>query len=166
MAPAIRFRPLDPRDFPQVLRWFNEPHALRWYGGGCTLADVEDDYVPILEGRHPAAAHVVEVDGMAAGLFEWSRLGDFPVVQRHYGVDDPGTVNVDVILSAAVAGRGIGPRAIRTYLSEVVFPASGAAACVIDPESENAVAIRAYEKAGFVFTRAAAEDGEGTPSIS
>lgn len=50
-------------------------------------------------------------------------------------------------------GKGLGPAAIRAFLRDVVFARYDVAECVIGPSVRNLSAIRAYEKAGFVFLR-------------
>jgi GNAT superfamily N-acetyltransferase len=50
---------------------------------------------------------------------------------------------------------------IREFLRRVVFADPRIHSLVIDPEAENPIAIRAYEKAGFRFLRTASDDGDG-----
>jgi len=50
---------------------------------------------------------------------------------------------------------------VRRLLEEHIFADPRVVSCVIDPLVGNAIAIRAYEKAGFHFLRVAPEDGEG-----
>jgi aminoglycoside 6'-N-acetyltransferase len=48
-------------------------------------------------------------------------------------------------------GRGHGSAFVRAFADKIL--ANGAPRVVLDPEPENARAIRAYEKAGFVRNR-------------
>ena len=63
----------------------------------------------------------------------------------------------------ALVGKGHGPRLLRAFLRDVVFRRYDVAECVIGPSVRNASAIRAYEKAGFVFWRDAVIPGEADP---
>lgn len=162
MHERFTFRPLTPGDLPTLLRWFNAPHALPWYGGGCTLSEIEEEYLPVIAGDLNIPAYIACVDGREVGMVEHTRAGDFPTFQRAYRIDDPDTANIDVIVGEAdVAHRGLGPAIIRAFLGAKVFHDPRTPSCVIDPLVDNHIAIRAYEKAGFTFDRALADDGEG-----
>lgn len=47
-------------------------------------------------------------------------------------------------------GRGLGARAIRGLLDDVIFKDAGLTGCVVDPDASNERSVRAFEKAGFV----------------
>lgn len=156
----FRFRPLRHDDLDMLARWFSAPHARAWYGED--LAEIRAQYVPVIEGAVPVHAFVVQHEGRDIGLVEWERLGDFPEVQAAYGVEDPDTSNCDVLIGEPdAAHRGLGAPLVRAFLREIVFADPRITGCVIDPESDNVIAIRCYEKAGFRFLRAVAEDTEG-----
>jgi RimJ/RimL family protein N-acetyltransferase len=81
-----------------------------------------------------------------------------------YAVQDPDIVNIDVLVGEEdMAHRGLGPAMIRRFLREIVFREERFKTCIIDPETENKSAIRAYEKAGFRHVRTMPDDGEGKP---
>lgn len=156
----FHFRPLVAADLPTLVRWFSEPHARRWYGED--EAAIRAEYEPVLAGAFPIHPFVVVHEGREIGLVEWERTGDFPELQAAYGVEDPDLANCDVLIGEPdAAHRGLGPPLIEAFLREIVFADPRITGCVIDPETDNAIAIRAYEKCGFRFVRAAAEDGEG-----
>lgn len=156
----FRFRPLVAADLPTLVRWFSEPHARAWYGED--EAAIRAEYAPVLAREIPIQAFVVAHEGRDIGLVEWERTGDFPELQAAYGVEDPDMANCDVLVGEPdAAHRGLGPALIEAFLREIVFADPRITGCVIDPETDNAIAIRAYEKCGFRFARAAAEDTEG-----
>lgn len=159
---SFAFRPLAEGDLPLLLRWFGAPHARRWYGRGGTLEEVEREYRPCIAGQVPVHALVVLHQGRPIGLVEWERMGDTPELQRAYGIADPDTANCDILIGAAdAAHRGLGAALVREFLARHIFADPRITRCVIDPQTDNAIAIRAYEKAGFRFLRAEPEDGEG-----
>ena len=151
----ISFRPLALRDLPAVHRWMNAPHAERWWGRrGMTLEAVVEEYSSYIDGRVPIHAYVVRSADRDIGLMEWVRFGDFPELMEVYGVEDPEAVNCDALIGEpSFAHRGLGPPMITLFLREIAFADARRTACFIDPEAENAIAIRAYEKAGFRFVR-------------
>jgi RimJ/RimL family protein N-acetyltransferase/predicted N-acetyltransferase YhbS len=160
LAHDLDFRPLTREDIPLLYGWFNAPHARRWYGD--TREEVDEEYIPMAEGEGPVRAFIVTLRGRPVGLFSWERFGDSPDFQRLYGVSDPDAANCDVILGEAdIARQGLGSAAIRAFLERVIFADPRITACIIDPHTENFIAIRAYEKAGFRYLRSVFEDGDG-----
>ena len=160
----LTFRPLALDELPMVKAWCDEPHAAPWFKGGRPLEDVVAEFLPSFRGEEPISSFVVSYAGAPIGLCQWERLADFPETFRAYGATDPGTVNIDVLIGdPTFARRGLGAPLVLRFLRDVVFQSdAGATVCLIDPRVENAVAIRAYEKAGFCYVRTVAdpEDGE------
>lgn len=158
----IDFRPLTEGDLPLVFRWFDAPHARASFGDRLAGVDVTAEYLEQIAGRSPSRAFIVTLGGRPIGMVEWERMGDSPEFQRCYQVSDPDTANCDVLIGEeGAAHRGLGPEVIRAFLARVVFADPRITSCVIDPMTDNSIAIRAYEKVGFRFIRALADDGEG-----
>jgi len=159
--PSIAFRPLSHVDLPTLHRWFAAPHVARWFGAP-TPAEVDAQYGGYINGVEAARPFVVSVDGRDVGLVVWQFFGDFPEAARLYGVDDPNATNCDMLLGERdLTDQGLGPLVVRAFLERVVFADPRPTTCILDPVPDNAVAIRAYEKAGFRFLRAMPDDGEG-----
>jgi len=126
----LSLRPLDPADASALLRIHATPEVARWWGEpeeGFPLSD-EPDHTRL----------TILVDGAVAGLLQyweepWPRY-------RH--------ATIDVFLDPALHGRGIGTQALG-LLVEHLTSERGHHRVTIDPASENAAAIRSYEKAGF-----------------
>jgi GNAT superfamily N-acetyltransferase len=159
---SFAFRPLTLADLPLVHRWYHEPHAARWFGKDRTAQYVDEEYRPAIEGTVAIYAYIALHEGQAVGLVDWVRVGDHAWLQEAYGIEDPETANCDVLIGEpAAVHRGLGARLVRAFLADVVFRDPRVPSCVIDPETDNFIAIRAYEKAGFRFLRAVADDGDG-----
>ncbi len=95
-------------------------------------------------------------------MITWECFGDWPDFMRTYAVDDPDAVNCDVLIGEAdAAHRGLGGPMLRRFLREIVFCDPRFSTCIIDPRPDNSIAIRAYEKAGFLHVRTLSDDGEG-----
>lgn len=161
-AESFDFRPLASADLETLHRWLNAPHAKHWFGGGRTIASVHEEYSEYIHPDQPIRAYIIEHAGRPIGLLNWERMGDSPDFQKTYEVDDPNSVNCDMLIGEVdAAHRGQGAAMLRQFLQRIVFVDQHLTCCVIDPVPDNAIAIRMYEKAGFRFTRALPEDGEG-----
>lgn len=163
MQPAsFDFRPLLETDLPLVHRWHNTPHVMPWFGGARSFDDIAEEYAEYLDPHQHIRAYVIEDAGRPIGVLNWERFGDAPAFQATYGIEDPNSVNCDMLLGEAdVAHRGWGATILREFLKRIVFIHPHLTSCVIDPVPDNSIAIRMYEKAGFQFVRACPEDGEG-----
>ncbi len=150
---AITFRLVGDDDFPLLARWLAAPHVARWWGDPADgVAEIRaavaepstDAYLALLDGT--PGAYIQSYDIHAE-------------VGHPYSDQPPGTVGVDISIGdAALLGQGLGPRIIDAFVRRL-FDA-GAPRIVIDPDPENAAAVRAYEKAGFrAFDRRTSQFG-------
>ncbi len=151
-------------ELPLLKVWFRAPHADRWFGKGKSDQEIDEEYIPYIEGTVPIHPYIVRLGARPIGLICWERMGDFPELMQIYEVTDPNASNCDVIIGEAdAAHRGLGPPMIRRFLKEIIFANPAISCCVIDPEAENTIAIRAYARAGFRPLRAIPDDGDGAP---
>jgi aminoglycoside 6'-N-acetyltransferase len=151
-VPPVRlgFRPLSRADLPDVVTWQRRPHVERWWHGeAADLAGAEAHYGPAIDGDDPTRMWVLEVNGRSVGLLQDYLVGDHPdwalltarpeAVGFDYLVGDPSWV-----------GRGVGTRALWTYLRDVVRPHyPGVRELFAAPDHRNAVSLRVLDKLGF-----------------
>jgi aminoglycoside 6'-N-acetyltransferase len=124
---GLLVRTAEDADADAVLAILREPSVARWWGPA-ERADVLE-LVP--------EAAVIEVDGTIAGWMLVDEETD-PMYRR---------VGLDISLSAATQGRGVGPAALRLVIRE--YAARGHHRFTIDPRASNERAIRAYASLGF-----------------
>lgn len=153
----LAFPRLEAHHVDLVHAWLDAPHARRWFGGPHSRDEVLRDFF----SEEWVQGHVAVVDDVPVGLFQWESFGGYPELMRAYLVDDPAVVNCDVLLAPEASSRGLGSVLLRAFLADVVFADPRVVTCIIDPEPENAIAIRCYEKAGFRFLRTVPDDCEG-----
>jgi len=163
-ADAIAFRPLRRDDFPLLARWLNTPHVREWWRDDPrTLAEVEAEYAPRVDGRSATSCYIMLHEGRPVGYIQAYRIADEPEYAAALGVEE-GAAGVDLFIGEeAYVHRGLGPRLLRAFLREVVFRMPGVTCCAIGPAASNAIAIRAYEKAGFRHIGTVAVPGEDEP---
>jgi aminoglycoside 6'-N-acetyltransferase len=176
-ATEVSFRRLTRSDLPTLTGWLNSPHVYEWWGtarapgnlGGAgtdaaTLAAVEAEYGPEIDGASTTQHFVIEVGRAAFGMIQWYRLADELAYAAAIGESPSGTAGIDLLIGEPTAiGHGLGPRVIDTFVRTVVFGADEVTRCVAGPEIDNRRSIRAFEKAGFRIARDAVVPGEPAP---
>lgn len=110
---------------PTVARWWGDNDAGYWRR---RLTGEDDEGVP----------YVVEEAGQPVGFAQWYEETDPDY--RHAGID--------LFLTAAHQGRGLGTEVVRT-LARWLVAVRGHRRLVIDPSAANARAIACYERVGF-----------------
>lgn len=146
-ADRYQFRPMTTADLPLVKRWLAEPHVVQWWGdaseqfelvSGDLKVEAMDQFIVATEDDRPFGYI------QCCDLRAWpdSGLGDHPAGTR--GIDQ-------FIGELDMVDRGHGSAFIRTFTDRLLT--SGAPRVITDPDPDNARAIRAYEKAGFVRDR-------------
>jgi aminoglycoside 6'-N-acetyltransferase len=126
----LSLRPLAGGDAAELRRILATPEVARWW-------DAPEDDFPL--GDDPDSVRLtVEVDGRVAGMVQYWEETD--PKYRHAGID--------LFLDPAIHGRGIGTEVVRRVV-RILTGDRGHHRITIDPAASNAVAIRAYEKAGF-----------------
>lgn len=126
---AMILRPLARGDEAELRRIHLTPEVARWW-------EVPDEAFPWDEPE--STRLTIEVDGAVAGLIQFSE--ELEPKYRH--------AEIDLFLDPALHGRGLGTEAVRRVVRQLI-DVHGHHRITIDPATENAAAIRAYEKAGF-----------------
>ena len=139
------FRPMTHADLPLIKRWLETPHVSEWW------RDPSDQF-ELVSGDldHPNVAQfIVRTSERPFAYLQCYRLSDW---NNGFGLQPDGTRGIDQFIGEAeMLGRGHGAAFIRAFADKLL--AGGTPRVVLDPEPENARAIRAYEKAGFVRDR-------------
>ena len=164
---TISFRPLQLEDLPLMHRWLNTDHVARWYyvrgAPHPSLEWVRDRYLARIQGDDPTLAFIIMLGDRAVGYIQAYFIADHSDYAAVVQVD-PGAAGVDMFIGEVDAvHRGLGGRILRRFLSEVVFGSMGAVSCILGPEPDNRIAIRAYEKAGFRHLKTVDVPGADAP---
>jgi len=144
----IAFRPLARDDLRTVHQWLQRPHIREWWGPRDTYAEVEQRYLPRIEGCEPVRMFFILLDEHPTGVIQTYRIDDYP----EYWPSEAQSAQAGIDLYIAdpeLLGRGLGPEIIRRFTQEVVFRDPSVMACIADPELANTRSVRAFEKAGF-----------------
>lgn len=148
MSP-YHFRPATPDDLPLLIAWRQEPEVLRWWG---PWSDPAAELAEDLANPH-LAAWIVEHRGPEGPRpFAYAQDYDPHAWERHpFAHLPPGSRGIDQYIGVpGMRDRGHGAAFVLAHCTRL--HAAGAPAIGTDPHPDNARAIRAYEKAGFVLT--------------
>lgn len=132
------------------------PHVRAWWDQDVswTMALIEEKYGCYVQGfkrvTKPMHAFVMEYDASPIGYIQYCNVRDWVQESSHLDLSNlPASLAaIDVYVGEeAYIGKGVGAYAIRELVKEYVFKDFDA--CIVDPNTTNTRAIRAYEKAGF-----------------
>jgi RimJ/RimL family protein N-acetyltransferase len=160
------FRPLTRADLPLVHRWVNTPHVAEWWDDLPTLAEVEADFGPGIDGGDSTDYFVIELDGRPAGIIQTYLIDDEPEYKAALGGPER-AAGIDLAIGEPdLVGRRLGPAVIHAFASDVVFarwPAGVVDRCVAGPNYRNSRSIGAFAAAGFRTGAVVPVPGEPEP---
>jgi aminoglycoside 6'-N-acetyltransferase len=124
----VVLRPAEAADAPSLLAILEQPDVARWWRRG--------EWERLVgEG---AATFTIVLDDDVVGCIQYDEEAD----------PDYFSAAVDIFVSAAVHGRGVGSDAMRTLVLWLI-EVRGHHRLTVDPAALNARAIHVYEKLGF-----------------
>ena len=129
----VTLRPITVADIPRLAEIAAEPEVAHWW-----LGLTEDDLLEKAGPEEDAMVFVIKEGGEVVGLVEAGEENEPDY--RH--------ASIDIFVTAARRGQGLGADAIRT-LARHLFEARGHHRITIDPAATNQRAIRVYESVGF-----------------
>jgi aminoglycoside 6'-N-acetyltransferase len=155
MKGKISFTPLCEKDLPLLHRWLNTPHVSEWWSlegnHHPSMEEVVRHYSPRITGKEPVDVYIIIYNDKAIGMIQCYYLDDEPEEKAVFGIDRS-SAGIDLFIGEeAYVHRGLGSNIISDFLRQVVFKKYDVECCVIDPQVQNKIAIRAYEKAGFKY---------------
>jgi aminoglycoside 6'-N-acetyltransferase len=137
------FRPVTEADLPLLRGWREAAHVRQWWGA----PDVEEAEGTLADPR--VAMWIVEHDGRPFAYAQDYSPHDWP--DHPFAHLPAGSRGIDQYIGEPdMVGRGHGSAFVRLHCERLHD--AGAPAIGTDPHPDNARAIRAYEKAGFVVT--------------
>lgn len=146
--PAVTFRPLATADLLLLHEWLGRPHVAEWWAPTPSLAEVEQEFRPLIGDQSTTRPYIVLGDGAPIGYIQSyiaMGSGDGWWPDEH----DPGVRGIDQFLAhPAQLGRGVGTAMVRAFV-QLLFADPAVTRLQTDPSPRNRRAIRCYEKAGF-----------------
>jgi len=141
-------------DYELIVRWRNSPHVRQWWDPDeptLTIATAIEEYRPDIAPTAATTLCIVELRGTPVGFIQFYRWSSYATEAGEIGIPfDDLSWGVDVFIGERDAvGHGLGARMME-LLCGYLETGLDASSVVLTTEVENSVAIRCYEKAGFV----------------
>jgi aminoglycoside 6'-N-acetyltransferase len=124
----VDLRPVADDDAPLLLQILDEPDVARWWRRSEWERVDERD----------AVTFAIALDVVVVGCIQYDEETD----------PDYFSAAVDIFVSSAVHGRGVGSDALRTLIAWLI-DVRGHHRLTVDPAAANARAIHVYDKLGF-----------------
>jgi len=138
---SVSLRPIAESDIEAVFAWLHDPEVVEFWGEPPDdHAEVRTDYVDP-DPAAPTWRFIIVEAGRDVGLIQyWHAYAD-----PHYRF----SAGIDIFIGEPHArNHGVGTEAVQTLLAHL-FEVKQLHIVTIDPQTTNARAIRAYQKAGF-----------------
>jgi aminoglycoside 6'-N-acetyltransferase len=140
---TYNFRPAETSDLPMLRRWLQTPEVVRWWGEPAEQA-------ALLEGDLSEPLMVMRIvsrDGRPFAYAQDYDVSSWP--QAQFSHLPAGTRAVDAFIGVPdMIGRGHGAAFLRLLAQRLI--SDGAPLVAIDPDTRNARARGAYQRAGFI----------------
>jgi aminoglycoside 6'-N-acetyltransferase len=117
------------------------------------LEEVKKKYSPRILPQENVDVYIFSYGKKPFGMIQSCKMDDEPVEKTTFCLEDR-CVGIDLCIGEAdYVHKGLGSIIIRCFLKEIVFSKENVAACIADPQVDNTIAIRCYQKAGFRYLR-------------
>jgi len=131
-----------------------------WWRERPDLASIEAKYGPRVDGLVPTHVFVLEYGGRPVGWIQWYLWSDYPEHAAQLNAETS-SAGIDLAIGELeMTGLGLGPIAIREFLTQIVFANPHVTGVVTDPEDCNFRSLLAFRKAGFALTETVQLPGE------
>jgi len=140
-AARYEFTPMTPADLPLIRRWLETPHVSAWWHDPAEQFELVSGDL----GHPDMAQFIVATEARPFAYLQCYNIGAW---HTGFGPQPQGTRGLDQFIGEAdMLDHGHGSALVRAFAERLL--ANGTPRVVIDPDPDNARAIRAYEKAGF-----------------
>jgi aminoglycoside 6'-N-acetyltransferase Ib len=148
-TPAWTFRLLSAEDTPRLHDWLCRPHVARWWKSEGTLEGTRREFAELLAADSATRGFIALCDGQAAGFVQCYRVMGAGGLWWE-SESDPGARGIDLFIAdPLLRGRGLGAALVASF-AEVLFRDPAVTTIQADPAPDNAAAIGAYLRAGFL----------------
>lgn len=145
----IKFAPISDQDIPLITRWFNTPHVQAFYS--LRFWTEEEARNKLLGRKKSVYPFLIYFDQKPIGYIQYYPLAEHPWPEQE--IDEEASRNaagLDLFIGEEeMVGKGLGPRIIRAFLEQEIWPKF--AYCFVDPDARNSASLKMFQKCGFAF---------------
>ncbi len=139
-------------EYQLLLKWLATPEVSEWYFNdkGVTLEGIKKKYRPRVLGTHHVHPCIIEFEGRPVGYIQfYETIHEHEYLAKKPVLREPDVYAIDMFLGEPdIFSQGIGSKSLK-LMADYLAKEKGAQKIIIDPDTRNERAIRAYEKAGF-----------------
>lgn len=162
----ISFRRMVATDLTQLHRWYTESNEIRrWFSKDEpeSLEGLREKYMPLILGEVPTHPFFILYSEHSIGYIQTYRIIDHVEYAQAVSISE-NAAGLDLCIGdERFLHKGLGADVLRRFLRSVVFRDEQIVSCIVGPESDNKVAIRAYEKVGFQYLKTVQGEGDAVP---
>lgn len=143
-------------DLPTVARWLREEHVQRWWKDPSAADQVEQKYLPSINGLEPTEMMIILWSGAEVGMIQCYRMRDHSdwehTLESSTGLIFGAAAGIDYLIGVPdLVGRGIGSAAVAAFSAEVFARYPEVNQIVVTPQEANRASCRVLEKAGYTL---------------
>jgi len=139
-------------DLSKMHKWLNNAFLAQYWKDPATLDDVNAKYEPYVMGKVPTTPYIMIIDGNDIGYIQTYYYSDH--MDSYYDLLEVSTFTAGVDLFIGEENyihKGYGVHIMREFIRKHVFSNPQTTEVMVTPEPNNAVAIKVYEKVGFMW---------------
>ena len=156
----ISFREFKETDFDFMLKWLNTDFVKQWYYKKMptwTSDSIVKLCTPFAQKRNttgkPMDCFIILYNEKEIGYLQICLLKNYPESNELLQAGDD-SADIDLFIGEKeYIHKGLGSIIIRSVLDKNIFSNKDINKCIISPEPENIVAIKAFKKAGFKYIK-------------
>jgi aminoglycoside 6'-N-acetyltransferase len=153
-ADRIGFRDLRIDDLHLMHKWLNFELVIQWYEQRrFSLPEIEGKFIPRIRGEKPVSCYLILYGDNPIGYIQSYKISDFPDYAKHVAIGENAS-GIDLFIGEPdYIHKGLGYYIISKFLKNKVFVLTDSESCIIGPDPNNIIAIKAYQKVGFKYIK-------------
>lgn len=152
----VSLRRMRRADLPTLATWLREEHVQRWWKDPSAPDQVEEKYLPRIDGLEPTEMLIILWGGREIGMIQCYRMRDHPdwehALESSTGLIFGAARGIDYAIGVPdLVGRGIGSAAVAAFSAQVFARYPEIDQIVVTPQQANRASCRVLEKAGYTL---------------
>lgn len=141
------FIKMEEKDVDLVKSWINKPHVSRWWPSVKQDEDFFDCYLKRMRSNK-IVPYLICLNNKSIGYIQYYLIDK---TRDHWLPELPeNTIGTDQFIGLLDhTGKGYGPKFMSSFIQYLIETKPKLEAIIVDPEPENLIAIKCYEKVGF-----------------